>query len=247
MLSFWKQGTKRACRGNQGSKPLFPDRRATRAPICRQSVTKSPTGRRLPCMRRRAAQTPACHPSRSIGLGGGSTPGGLATWAGKEGKGNRHHHLRPNILQGQSALTLQGAETQWDGPWMQCGCEEPPPPRKSSRRCNSAGVPKPGKVLCVAQPDLARLMCFAQGEEVLLVVLRWGEAERTCSKHGNGGRQSACRMPGSGGDLLAPPSVSCLGGRKRPMIRASKTRLNNDRTAPLVAPPPFRTPRVASR
>lgn len=247
MLSFWKQGTKRACRGNQGSKPLFPDRRATRAPICRQSVTKSPTGRRLPCMRRRAAQTPACHPSRSIGLGGGRRRGGWQLGPERKGRETDTTTYDPTSCRASQHSHYRAPEPNGTGPGCSADARNHPPPRKSSRRCNSAGVPKPGKVLCVAQPDLARLMCFAQGEEVLLVVLRWGEAERTCSKHGNGGRQSACRMPGSGGDLLAPPSVSCLGGRKRPMIRASKTRLNNDRTAPLVTPPPFRTPRVASR
>lgn len=82
---------------------------------------------------------------------------------------------------------------------------------------------------------------FAQNEGMLLLTLRWGEggADLYETREIAGGSQllQDARV-GRRSSSAPPPSVSCLGGSKRPMIRASKTRLNNHRTAPLVTPPP---------
>ena len=157
---------------------------------------------------------------------------------------------RPNVLQGQSALTWPKPNGTVPGE-LRCSADARNHPPQSPVDATLREYLSPGAVRSAASAAGSREGNVSaagdssvQSKGTLLVVLgrqSFTEGERnggswTCTKHGNRRRQSACRTSGSGGDLLAP-SVSCLGGRKRPMIRASKTRLNNDRTVPLVTPP----------
>lgn len=182
--------------------------------------------------------------------GGTGVEGGV-TWAGKVGKPmDHHHHHDPTSCRasqhshgrnpmGRSLVSCDAVRMR--------GTTPPQSPVDATlreylspgavRSAASAAGSREGNVSAAGDSSV-------QSKGTLLVVLgrqSFTEGERnggswTCTKHGNRRRQSACRTSGSGGDLLAP-SVSCLGGRKRPMIRASKTRLNNDRTVPLVTPP----------